>query len=73
MRVYCDRDADLNRIKGKKVCIVGYGSQGRAHVLDSGVEEVSQLRCTRVLVRPRRRRPPASRRWKWPLPPSGPT
>jgi hypothetical protein len=42
-------------------------------VLDSGVEEVSQLRCTRVLVRPRRRRPPASRRWKWPQPPSGPT
>lgn len=27
MRVYYDRDADLNLIKGKKVVIVGYGSQ----------------------------------------------
>jgi ketol-acid reductoisomerase len=41
MRVSCDRDADLNRIKGKKVCIVGYGSQGRAHAMDSGVKEVA--------------------------------
>jgi len=43
MRVYYDRDADLNLIKGKKVAIVGYGSQGRAHALnlrDSGVAEV---------------------------------
>ena len=31
MRVYYDRDADLNLIKGKKVVIVGYGSQGHAH------------------------------------------
>ncbi len=43
MRVYYDRDADLNLIKGKKVVIVGYGSQGRAHALnlkDSGAKEV---------------------------------
>ena len=43
MRVYYDRDADLNLIKGKKVVIVGYGSQGRAHALnlkDSGVSEL---------------------------------
>src|SRR5262245_24755141 len=43
MRVYYDRDADVNLIKGKNVCIVGYGSQGRAHALnlkDSGVKEV---------------------------------
>src|SRR6201989_2260382 len=33
MRVYYDRDADLNLIKGKKVVIVGYGSQGHAHAL----------------------------------------
>ena len=31
MRVYYDRDADVNLIKGKKVAIVGYGSQGHAH------------------------------------------
>jgi ketol-acid reductoisomerase len=44
MRVYYDRDADLNLIKGKKVAIVGYGSQGHAHALnlkDSGVKDVS--------------------------------
>jgi ketol-acid reductoisomerase len=44
MRVYYDRDADLNLIKGKKVAIVGYGSQGHAHALnlrDSGVKDVA--------------------------------
>ena len=30
MRVYYDRDADVNLIKDKKVAIVGYGSQGHA-------------------------------------------
>jgi len=43
MRVYYDRDADINLIKGKKVCVVGYGSQGHAHVLnmrDSGVKDI---------------------------------
>src|SRR6187431_2028565 len=44
MRVYYDRDADLNLIKAKKVAIVGYGSQGHAHaqnLRDSGVSEVA--------------------------------
>ena len=44
MRVYYDRDADLNLVKGKKVAIIGYGSQGHAHALnlrDSGVKEVA--------------------------------
>ena len=43
MRVYYDRDADINLIKSKKVAIVGYGSQGRAHALnlkDSGAKDV---------------------------------
>ena len=43
MRVYYDRDADLNLIKGKTVAIIGYGSQGHAHALnlrDSGVKNV---------------------------------
>ena len=43
MRVYYDRDADINLIKGKKVAVVGYGSQGHAHALnlrDSGVKDV---------------------------------
>ena len=44
MRVYYDRDADVNLIKSKKVCIVGYGSQGHAHAAnlkDSGVPDVA--------------------------------
>ncbi len=49
MRVYYDRDADVNLIKGKKVAVLGYGSQGHAHannLKDSGVAEV------RVALRP---------------------
>jgi ketol-acid reductoisomerase len=44
MRVYYDRDADLNLIKSKKVAIIGYGSQGRAHALnlkDSGAQNMA--------------------------------
>jgi ketol-acid reductoisomerase len=43
MRVYYDRDADLNLIKGKKIMVVGFGSQGHAHAInlkDSGVKEI---------------------------------
>ena len=44
MRVYYDRDADVSLIKAKKVAVVGYGSQGHAHILnlrDSGVKELA--------------------------------
>jgi ketol-acid reductoisomerase len=47
MKVYYDKDADLSLIKGKKVTIVGYGSQGHAHSLnlhDSGVKVTVGLR-----------------------------
>ncbi|MFL2687519.1 MAG: ketol-acid reductoisomerase [Alphaproteobacteria bacterium] len=43
MRVYYDRDADVNLIKGKKIAIIGYGSQGHAHAMnlrDSGAKDV---------------------------------
>ncbi len=43
MRVYYDRDCDLNLIKGKNVLIIGYGSQGRAHAMnlkDSGAKNL---------------------------------
>src|SRR6201994_1309212 len=43
MRVYYDRDADVNLIKAKKVAIIGYGSQGHAHannLKDSGSKNV---------------------------------
>ena len=51
MRVYYDRDADVNLIKGKKIAIVGYGSQGHAHTLnlrDSGVRRFSDPRQSRA-------------------------
>jgi len=49
MRVYYDRDADVNLVKSKKIVIVGYGSQGHAHAInlrDSGVKDV------RIALRP---------------------
>ena len=47
MKVYYDKDADLNVIKGMNVAIIGYGSQGHAHannLSDSGVNVVVGLR-----------------------------
>ena len=44
MKVYYDADCDLNLITGKKIAIVGYGSQGHAHaqnLRDSGVKDVA--------------------------------
>ncbi|MEL6377038.1 MAG: ketol-acid reductoisomerase, partial [Pseudomonadota bacterium] len=44
MRVYYDRDCDINLIKDKKVAMLGYGSQGHAHVLnlrDSGAKNLA--------------------------------
>jgi ketol-acid reductoisomerase len=47
MKVYYDRDADLNLLKGKKIGIIGFGSQGHAHALnlkDSGLDVIVGLR-----------------------------
>ncbi len=47
MNIYYDKDADLSLIQGKKVAIVGYGSQGHAHannLKDSGVDVTVALR-----------------------------
>lgn len=46
LQISYDKDCDLSIIKSKKVCIIGYGSQGRAHALnlkDSGVSVVVGL------------------------------
>ena len=43
MRVYYDRDADVNLVKSKKIVVIGYGSQGHAHAMnlrDSGAKDV---------------------------------
>jgi ketol-acid reductoisomerase len=45
--VFYDNDADLKKLEGKTVAIIGYGSQGHAHALnlkDSGVDVVIGLR-----------------------------
>ncbi|NNC35824.1 MAG: ketol-acid reductoisomerase [Acidimicrobiales bacterium] len=45
--IYYDKDCDLSIIKKKKVCVLGFGSQGHAHALnlhDSGVDVVVGLR-----------------------------
>jgi ketol-acid reductoisomerase len=47
MQLYYDKDADLKHLKGKKLTIVGYGSQGHAHannLRDSGMEVLVGLR-----------------------------
>ncbi len=47
MQVYYDKDCDLSIIQGKKVTIIGYGSQGHAHACnlkDSGVDVTVALR-----------------------------
>ena len=47
MNIYYDKDCDLSIIKSKKVTIIGFGSQGRAHALnlkDSGVDVTVALR-----------------------------
>jgi ketol-acid reductoisomerase len=45
-KIYYDGDADLGLLKGRKVAVIGYGSQGHAHALnlkDSGVDVVVGL------------------------------
>ena len=45
-KIYYDDDADLGRLEGKKIAVVGYGSQGHAHALnlrDSGCDVVVGL------------------------------
>ena len=55
-KMYYDNDADLTLIRGKKVVVIGYGSQGHAHALnlrDSGVEVVVALHKTSKSRAPR--------------------
>ena len=64
MRVYYDRDADVNLIKAKKVAVIGYGSQGNAHannLRDSGVQGCRRRAARRLGRRRKRPRPSGSR------------
>ena len=62
MKIYYDKDCDLSIIQGKKVTIIGYGSQGHAHannLKDSGVNVTVALREGSGSAK--KRRPPALR------------
>ena len=74
-QIYYDKDADLALIRGKKVAIIGYGSQGHAHALnlkDSGVDVRVGLRAGEHEPRQGEGRRPR-RRSPSPRPPRGPT
>ena len=50
MNIYYDKDCDISIIKGMKVTIIGFGSQGHAHarnLKDSGVDVTVGLRARR--------------------------
>lgn len=47
MKIYYDKDADLKNLKGKKIAIIGYGSQGHAqaqNLRDSGLDVIVSQR-----------------------------
>ena len=73
-KMYYEKDCDLNYLNGKKIAVIGYGSQGHAHALnlkDSGCEV-----CVGLRKAPRtgpRRRPRGSLSRPLPRPPSGAT
>ena len=46
MKMFYEKDADVNLIKEKKVAIFGYGSQGHAHALN--LKEISPFTAIRV-------------------------
>ena len=74
-KMYYDADADLSLIQGKKVAVIGYGSQGHAHSLnlkDSGVQRQGRV-CRPTAGRARRRRRRGSRSATSPTSRSGPT
>jgi ketol-acid reductoisomerase len=58
MQIYSQKDVDKKALKGARIAILGYGSQGRAHALnlkDSGFDVVVGVR-RRAAAGPRRRR-----------------
>ena len=72
--VYYEKDADSSLIAGRKVAVIGYGSQGHAHALnlkESGVDVRVGLReARRRWPRPR---PPGCGCCRSPTPPPRPT
>ncbi len=60
-KIYYDQDADLGLLNGRKIAVIGYGSQGHAHALnlkDSGQDVVvGSTKARRAGPRPRRKGP----------------
>lgn len=71
-KMYYEKDCDLSYLDGKKIAIIGYGSQGHAHAMnlkDSGCDVCVGLRQgSKNWPTPRR---PACRSRQWRRPPSG--
>ena len=70
-QIWYEDDGDLSVLDGKKVAIIGYGSQGHAHALnlrDSGVDVVVGLRPNSKSVEFARSRVWKSRAFRKPLP-----
>ncbi len=73
-KMYYEKDCDLNYLNGKKIAVIGYGSQGHAHALnlkDSGREVCVGLR--KAPRTGRRRRPRGLPSRLLPRPPNGAT
>ena len=74
-KLYYEADADESLIRGRKVAVVGYGSQGHAHALnlaESGRRRARRA-AGRVVVHGQRPRRPACGSCRWPTPPPRPT
>lgn len=68
MKIYYDKDADLQQIQNRKIAIIGYGSQGHAHALNLKESGMSVVVGLREEVPGRRRRAAASKSCRWPMP-----
>ena len=56
-KIYYEADCDINVLKGKKVAIIGYGSQGHAHALNlRRAASTSSLACMRAARAARERK-----------------
>ena len=76
LNIYYDKDADLGRLEGKTVAVIGYGSQGHAHAQNlqsvgnfrgrgpaQGLAVLGQGRGGRTCACSRRRKQPARPTW----------
>ena len=44
-KMYYEKDCDINYLNGKKIAIIGYGSQGHAHALNLKAVSYTHLRA----------------------------